>query len=61
MGPDFERTKELDQPVTIVAAMWNHASGMAEKMGEKSLAWPIFTEQEMGDLVAYLQASGGKR
>jgi mono/diheme cytochrome c family protein len=61
VGPDFERTKELDQPVTIVAAMWNHASGMAEKMGEKSLAWPLFTEQEMGDLVAYLQASGGKR
>jgi mono/diheme cytochrome c family protein len=61
VGPDFARTKELDQPVTIVAAMWNHASGMAEKMGEKSLAWPLFTEQEMGDLVAYLQTSGGKR
>jgi mono/diheme cytochrome c family protein len=61
VGPDFERIKELDQPVTVVAAMWNHASGMAEKMGEKSIAWPLLTEQEMGDLVAYLQGFGGLR
>jgi mono/diheme cytochrome c family protein len=61
VAPDFARTNELDQPVTIVAAMWNHASGMAEKMGEKALAWPVFTEQEMGDLVAYLQGLRGMR
>jgi len=59
VGPDFERAKELDQPVTVVAAMWNHASGMAEKMREKAVTWPAFTEQEMGDLVAYLQTFGG--
>jgi cytochrome c551/c552 len=61
VGPDFERTKELDQPVTVVAAMWNHASGMEEKMREKSITWPVFTEQEMGDLVAYLQSVAGMR
>ena len=61
VGPDFERAKELDQPVTVVAAMWNHASGMAEKMRQKSVTWPAFTEQEMGDLVAYLQTFGGTR
>jgi cytochrome c1 len=61
MGPDFERTKELDQPVTVVAAMWNHASGMEEKMRQKSIRWPVFTEQEMGDLVAYLQSVAGMR
>lgn len=59
VGPDFERTKELDQPVTVVSAMWNHASGMEEKMREKSINWPVFTEQEMSDLVAYLQSFGG--
>ncbi len=61
VGPDFARAKELDQPVTIVAAMWNHASAMAEKMENKSLAWPFFTEQEMGDLVTYLQSLEGAR
>jgi len=61
VGPDFERVKELDQPATVVAAMWNHASGMAEKMRGKSLTWPAFTEQEMGDVVAYLQTFGGVR
>jgi mono/diheme cytochrome c family protein len=61
VGPDFERTKELDQPVTVIAAMWNHASGMEEKMREKSITWPVFTEQEMGDLVAYLQSVAAMR
>jgi len=61
VGPDFEQAKELDQPVTVVAAMWNHASGMAEKMREKAVTWPAFTEQEMGDIVAYLQTFGGMR
>jgi hypothetical protein len=27
-------------------------------MREKSVTWPVFTEQEMGDLVAYLQNFG---
>jgi cytochrome c551/c552 len=61
VGPDFERTKELDQPVTVVAAMWNHASGMAEKMRQQAVTWPALTEQEMGNLVAYLQTFGGIR
>ena len=60
-GPDFERTKELDQPVTVVAAMWNHASGMEEKMREKSITWPVLTEAEMSDIVAYLQSVAGVR
>ena len=58
VGPDFERSKELDQPVTIVSNMWNHASAMADKMREKSVTWPVFTEQEMGDIVTYLQTLG---
>ena len=61
MAPDFARAKELDQPVTVVAAMWNHASGMEEKMREKSMTWPTFTEQEIGHLVAYLESVAGTR
>jgi hypothetical protein len=47
--------------VTVVAAMWNHASSMEEKMREKSITWPVFTEQEMGHLVAYLESIAGMR
>jgi hypothetical protein len=61
MAPDFARAKELDQPVTVVAAMWNHASSMEEKMREKSMTWPTFTEQEIGHLVAYLESVAGTR
>jgi hypothetical protein len=31
---------------------------MTDKMREKSVTWPVFTEQEMGDLVAYVQNFG---
>jgi cytochrome c1 len=34
---------------------------MEEKMREKSITWPVFTEQEMGDLVTYLQSVAGMR
>jgi len=33
-------------------------TAMADKMREKSVTWPVFTEPEMGDLVAYLQNFG---
>jgi hypothetical protein len=31
-------------------------TAMTDKMREKSVTWPVFTEQEMGYLVAYLQS-----
>jgi mono/diheme cytochrome c family protein len=55
VGPEFERMKGLDEPVTIVAAMWNHAGVMEEKMREKAVAWPVLKGQEMADLTVYLQ------
>lgn len=56
VGPEFEGMKGLEDPVTIVAAMWNHAGVMEEKMREKAVAWPMLKGQEMADLTVYLQA-----
>lgn len=55
VGPPFERLKGLDQPITIIAAMWNHASAMEQKMREKAVAWPVLNGGEMAALVGYLQ------
>jgi mono/diheme cytochrome c family protein len=57
-APDFKKMDRLDQPVTIVAAMWNHASRMEQKMGKMSLNWPHFTGSEMADVVTFIQLSG---
>lgn len=57
-GPDFKKVAGLDQPATIVSAMWNHASTMEQKMSKMSLQWPLLKGGEMADLVAYLQTVG---
>ena len=58
VGPDFKRAIGLDQPVTVVSAMWNHASTMEKKMEEMSLQWPVLKGSEMADLVAFMQTLG---
>ena len=61
LGPDFERMPGLDQPVTIVSAMWNHASAMERKMRAQAVAWPTLTGDEMAHVMAFLQAVGKER
>jgi cytochrome c2 len=61
IGPDFKKIEYLDQPVTIVAAMWNHASRMEQKMGKMALDWPRLNGNEMADLVSFIQASAQNR
>ena len=56
VGPDFRKMHGLDQPVTVVSAMWNHASTMEEKMAQMSLRWPALKGEEMADLVALIQS-----
>jgi len=47
-------------PVDIAAAMWNHGGAMLERMTEAGLSWPIFNDQEMVDLLAFLQATSAE-
>jgi mono/diheme cytochrome c family protein len=61
LGPDFDKVTGLDQPATVVSAMWNHASTMEKKMAEVSLKWPLLKGSEMADLVAFLQTRERKR
>lgn len=61
LGPDFRKIERLDQPVTVVSAMWNHAGLMEQKMGKMALEWPGLTGGEMADLVTYIQQSAQNR
>lgn len=55
---DLAARPGLDHPASITAALWNHLSraGAAGEAGDAD-GWPTFTGREMGDLMAYFQAS----
>jgi mono/diheme cytochrome c family protein len=55
VAPDFKKITGLDQPTTIVSAMWNHASAMEQKMAQMSLKWPVLKGDEMADIAAFMQ------
>jgi len=61
VGPDFKKVIGLDQPATVVSAMWNHASTMEQKMAKMSLEWPLLKGSEMADLVGFIQLVGQNR
>lgn len=46
----------LESPLAMIAAMWNHAPAMQEKLREKKLQWPTLSGRDMADIYAYLQA-----
>ncbi len=41
-------------PVAMATAMWNHGATMLERMTEAGLSWPVFSDDEMADLLVYL-------
>jgi mono/diheme cytochrome c family protein len=61
VGPDFKKITGLDQPATIISAMWNHAATMEQQMLKMSLKWPLLKGDEMADLVAFVQTLGSTR
>ncbi len=54
IGPDLGRSAVKGSFYEIVAAMWNHARTMDEKMNELRLVRPRFEENQLSDLLAFL-------
>lgn len=54
IGPDLGRSAVKGSFYEIFAAMWNHSATMDEKMRESRLTRPVFTDVEIGDLLAFL-------
>lgn len=51
-APNLGKQAEAYSDITMVAALWQHL----ELMNQKELAWPQFREQQMSDLIAYLNS-----
>jgi len=57
---DLTRLKGLDSPAAVLAALWNHAVVTPPGAPGQKAEWPLFTSQEMADLIALLQSIGAK-
>ncbi len=54
LGPDFAELA-MDYTVTQIAGkMWNHGPKMWNLMKKKDIPFPVFSEREMADLLAYI-------
>lgn len=54
VGPDLATAPALDQPIAIMAAMWNHAPTMERELRARSLPWPRLEIGDAADLTAFL-------
>ena len=61
LAPDFYKSRDVNEPANVVAAMWNHGTAMEQKMRDQALPWPVFKGDEMAQVVGYLQALGRRR
>ncbi|MDD5542196.1 MAG: c-type cytochrome [Acidobacteriia bacterium] len=55
VGPDLANNPSLQLPFIWAQEMWNHAPRMEELIRQKHLPWPKFEDNEMVDLLSYVQ------
>jgi mono/diheme cytochrome c family protein len=53
---DLSRWKQLGSPILWAEIMWQHAVEMERKMLELGLEWPKFHDNEIVDLIAFIQS-----
>ena len=53
MDPDLAAALDLDQPIAIMAAMWDHAPIMDREMHTRALSWPRLESGDAADLTAF--------
>ncbi|MBI3785677.1 MAG: c-type cytochrome [Deltaproteobacteria bacterium] len=60
-APNLVMSKALETALHWSAAMWNHAATIDNAVRESHATWPTFEDDEMSDLVAYLQSRRGSK
>lgn len=54
VGPDLQTASGLDDPLGIMAAMWNHSAAMEQELRKHGFAWPRLEPGDAADLTAFL-------
>lgn len=55
-GTDFSKQREEITPVFLACAMWNHGQTMLKEMRTKGIDWPKFENDEIENLLEYLNS-----
>jgi len=55
IGPPVAEWHEVSDPIAWIREMWNHSGKMYQRMRQMGIRWPHLTEQELVDLLVYLQ------
>lgn len=60
VGPPLTELRRPQGAYELSGRLWNHAPAMFTALVQEGLAWPVISEPEMTDLMAYLQADPGR-
>lgn len=61
LAPDLSQFKQYGSPILWAEIMWRHAVEMEATMRTLGLAWPEFRDNEMVDLITFMQSRTGVR
>ncbi|MEK6608884.1 MAG: c-type cytochrome [Myxococcota bacterium] len=56
VGPDLQGWARFVNPIVWAQKMWMHAPAMMAQMRALGIAWPTFSENDLGDIVAFIRA-----
>jgi cytochrome c2 len=60
MGPLLGELRRPQGAYELSGRLWNHAPAMFTALVQEGLAWPVISETEMADLMAYLGAEAAR-
>lgn len=60
VGPLLSELRRPQGAYELSGRLWNHAPAMFTTLVHEGLAWPVISETEMADLMAYLQADAAR-
>jgi len=55
-APSLSKPAEPYSAISIVSVLWQHGPTMLVRMQEKHIAWPQFSQDDMANLIAYLNS-----
>jgi len=55
-GPNLTSLELSLSPASVGTTMWNHGPKMLQRMEQFSIPWPLFSSQELADVLAYLES-----
>ena len=55
-APTLSKPSEPYSAINMVSVLWQHGPAMLQKMHEKHITWPQLSQNEMANLIAYLNS-----